>query len=388
MDKLYIDVSTLQESQYTGIPMVTARLCAEALGDASIEAAFFFGRYEIPAQVVETLLAGGFGRLFNWAVGHYQFERPLPSLDSGRRIYGLHTNSKLARRLFPIEGSIVHDLTTVVCPQYHNKDTNAYHNQRWLGDLMSDDIIFAASQSTATDIRTFFPETAATPLVVTHWGVDWGHIEPASQEPLDDVEPYILVLGTLEPRKNLSLVLDLLQAQPQIARMFRIVISGRFGWGQKLESHLEARGLGRLVETGRVVNAGFVSETAKYALIRNAAALVYPSVYEGFGLPVAEAISLGVPVVTTAASSLPEVGAEFAFYFDGETVESLEKALAAALREGRVSVSRSGESLDAWKARFSWARAYRLIRDGFAALPNARGHSIDQRTPQIVEVLA
>ena len=388
MDKLYIDISTLQEAHYTGLAMVTARLCAEALGDSSVEPAFFFGRYEIPTQVVETLLAGGFGRLFNWAVGHYRFERSLPGIDSGRRVYGLHTNTKMARRLFPIEGSIVHDLTTVVCPQYHGRDTNQYHNQRWLGDLMSDDIIFAASQSTATDIRTFFPETAATPLIVTHWGVDWSHIEPAFQEAFDDVEPYILVLGTLEPRKNLSVVLDLLQAQPQIARMFRIVISGRFGWGQKLESDLEARGLGRLVETGRIVNAGFVSETAKYALIRNAAALVYPSVYEGFGLPVAEAISLGVPVVTTAASSLPEVGGEFAFYFDGETVVSLEKALAAALRQSRVYVSRSGESLEAWKARFSWARAYRLIRDGFAALPDAKGYSAVQTTPHIAEVHA
>ncbi|WP_174301886.1 glycosyltransferase family 1 protein [Caulobacter sp. S45] len=387
MDKLYIDVSTLQESQYTGIPMVTARLCAEALGDASVEPAFFFGRYEISAQAVEALLGGGFGRLFAWSVGCYRFAPCLPEIDTGRRVYGLHTNSKLVRRMFPVEGSIVHDLTTVVCPQYHNKDTNQYHNQRWLGDLMSDDIIFAASHSTATDIRTFFPETSATPIVVTHWGVDWSHIDASKNEP-DPVEPYILVLGTLEPRKNLNVMLDLLEAHPQIARMYRIVISGRFGWGDKLETHLKARGLGSLVAAGRIVQAGFVSETAKFALLRNAAALVYPSVYEGFGLPVAEAISLGVPVVTTAASSLPEVGGDFAFYFDGETVTSLLAALTAALQQRRVLTGRSGESLEEWKARFSWARAYRLIRDGFMALPNAHLSTKNQRTSNITQAVS
>ena len=387
MDKLYIDVSTLQESQYTGIPMVTARLCAQALGDSTIEAAFFFGRYEIPAQAVESLLAGGFGRLFNWAVHHYRFQQSLPMFDPARRVYALHTNSKLARRLFPVEGSIVHDLTTVVCPQYHNKDTNTYHNRLWLGDLMSDDIIFTASHSTATDIRTFFPETSATPIVVTHWGVDWSHVD-TSQAAAGSVEPYILVLGTLEPRKNLEVVLELLQAHPEIARMYRIVISGRFGWGEKLETHLEARGLGRLLEAGRIVQAGFVSETAKYALIRNAAALVYPSVYEGFGLPVAEAISLGVPVVTTAASSLPEVGGDFAFYFDGATATSLQAALTAALRQGRVLAGRSGETLEQWKARFSWARAYRLIRDGFAALPDVRPSAAAPNARKSVEVVS
>ena len=387
MDKLYIDVAPLQESQYTGIPMVTARLCAQALGDGSIEPAFFFGRYEVPVRTVEALLAGGFGRLFNWAMGSYRFERALPAFEPGRPIYALHTNAKLCRRLFPIEGSIVHDLTTVVCPEYHHEDTNAYHNRRWLGDLMSDDIIFSASHSTAVDIRTFFPETSAIPIVVTHWGVDWSHVDDA-QAWSGDVEPYILVLGTLEPRKNLSVVLDLLKAHPEIARMYRIVISGRFGWGDKLETHLEARGLGQLAQHGRILQAGFVSETAKHALISNAAALVYPSLYEGFGLPVAEAISLGVPAVTTAASSLPEVGGDFAFYFDGFTVASLQLALTAALKQGRMRVSRSGESLEQWAERFSWSRAYKLIRDGFAALPAVQGMNAQPAVPGRVEVIS
>ncbi len=366
---MYLDVSPLQEASYTGIAAVTARLCRELLGDDTIDPGFFFGRYEIPPSILEPVLAGGLGPLLRWAAGSYRFGGPIRPAPTGDRVFGLHTNTKLARRIFPLEGSIVHDLTTVVCPEHHTAETNAYHNRRWLGDLMSDDITFAASYSTAQDIRTYFPEAARHPIVVTHWGVDWSHIDAQAAEVEGAAEPYILVLGTLEPRKNAAVVLDLLARRPEIARMFRIVFGGREGWGPSLQAALESRGLDALRQSGRLVQTGFVSETAKHVLIRHAAVVIYPSLYEGFGLPAAEAISLGVPVVTTATSSLPEVGRDFAYYFNGVDADSLHAALSEAVQRGRVEVSRSGETLAAWRERFTWPRCYRLIRDGFSALP-------------------
>lgn len=371
---MYLDVSPLQEASYTGIAAVTARLCRELLGDDTVDPGFFFGRYEIPPRVLEPVLGGGLGGLLRWAAGSYRFGAPVRAASADGRVFGLHANTKLARRVFPLEGSIVHDLTTVVCPEHHTAETNAYHNRRWLGDLMSDDITFAASHSTASDIRTYFPEAADHPIVVTHWGVDWSHIDEQAGGIEGPVEPYILVLGTLEPRKNAGVVLDLIAKRPEIARMFRIVFGGREGWGASLQDALESRGLASLRDSGRIVQTGFVSEAAKYVLLRRAAAVIYPSVYEGFGLPAAEAISLGVPVVVSAASSLPEVGRDFAHYFNGVDADSLHAALSAAVQRGRVEVSRSGETLAAWRERFSWPRCYRLIRDSFQALPSQPRH--------------
>lgn len=363
--KFYIDVAPMQELEYTGIPHVAAKLCEELLGDDSMEPAFFYGRHEVPIDIVEHLLRARSGSLFRWASAKFAFKPMLARPLGDYPVFGLHTNMKFVRRLFPIEGQIVHDLTTIVTPEYHTPGTNEYHQTKFYGDLMSNDVTFAVSHSTAADLLTYFPAVGKCPVVVTHLGADWAHIDQRARDMQLDVEPYILVLGTIEPRKNISIVLDLLQARPHLARMYRIVIGGRVGWGRDFEDELEERGLTPLLQSGRILQTGFISETSKYLLFKHAAAVVYPSVYEGFGLPVAEAVSLGAPIVTTASSSIPEVGKDFAHYFRPGDLQSLERALSAAVASNRNGVSRSGETLEEWRSYFSWGRCYGIYRDAF-----------------------
>ena len=366
--KFYIDVAPLQEVEYTGIPQVVAKLCEEMLGDSQIEPAFFYNRHEIPRWLIEHLLKERNGSLMRWAAARYIFGPILSSPARGQRVWGLHTNMKFARRQFPIEGQIVHDLTTLVTPQYHHSDTNEYHQTKFYGDLMSSDIIFTVSRSTADDVLSFYPELKDRPLVVAHLGVDWSHIPQQVCEAKAVVEPYVFILGTLEPRKNVGMVLELLEKDPALAERYRFVFGGRVGWGDAFERQLEERGLSTLAERGRILQTGFVTETAKYRLLKNAAAVVYPSVYEGFGLPVAEAISLGVPTVTTASSSLPEVGRDFAYYFDPSSLESFQRALNTAIDSQTAFVSRTGETLESWLDYFSWSRCFNQVRDGFMRL--------------------
>ena len=363
--KLYIDISPMQEAEYTGIPHVAAKLCEELLGDSTMEPAFFYNRHQVPIEIVEHLLQMRSGSMLRWAAARFAFRPMLDPRSRDYETYGLHTNMKFARRMFPIEGQIVHDLTTIVTPQHHTPGTNEYHQTKFYGDLMSNDITFAVSQSTATDLRTYYPGVEERDLVVAHLGVDWAHIDERARDLAFEAERFILVLGTIEPRKNIGIVLDLLKRNPQFARTYRIVIGGRIGWGAQFEKEIEDRGLKPLLESGRILQTGFVSETAKYLLFRHAAAVVYPSTYEGFGLPVAEAVSLGAPIVTTPSSSIPEVGREFAHYFTSGDVASLEQALSAAIRQKHVAVSRSGETLESWSERFSWNRCYTTIRDAF-----------------------
>ena len=378
MKRFYIEVAPLQETEFTGVPQVTAKLCEQLLGDDSVEPGFFYNRQAVPTAYVEHLLRERTGVLLRWAAEKYTLYEPLPAPEAGDVVAGLHTNAKFARRLFPIEGQIVHDLTTIITPQFHTDDTNKYHQEKFLGDLMSNDITFCVSQSTAFDVNTFYPNLPG-PVVVSHLGVDWNHVDASIQALEPDIEHYILVLGTLEPRKNIEVVLDLLAEHPQLARMYRFVFVGRSGWGDAFEEQVEKRGLSRLLSSRRIVRAGFVGETTKYLLLKFASALIYPSLYEGFGLPVAEALSVGTPVVVTASSSLPEVGRSFAQYFVPHQPGSLGEALDAALRQGRVREGRSGETLSDWLAYFRWSRCYETIRDGLFSVAAEAGGRRDVR---------
>ena len=372
MDRFFIDVAPLQEAEYTGVPQVAAKLSEMLLGDKDVEPAFFYNRHLIPTAIVEKMLNARTGRLVRWAAERYRLTPVLPRWSPEGRTVALHTNMKFARRLFPTEGQMVHDLTTVVTPQYHTEETNQYHISKFYGDLHTNDVTFCVSQSTASDVNTFYPGLPG-PVVVSHLGVDWSHIDEETRTADLSTENYILVLGTIEPRKNIIDVLKLLSERPQLARMYRFVFGGRVGWGDRFEVQAAELGLSRLLDEGRIIRSGFVNETAKYLLFKHAAAVIYPSLYEGFGLPLAEALSLQIPVVTTASSSLPEVGQDFAHYFVPGQVDSLSSALMAALRQGRVDQGRQGGSIEEWKRHFSWARCYRTIRDGLFEAADRRG---------------
>ncbi|MFH2128125.1 MAG: glycosyltransferase family 1 protein, partial [Pseudomonadota bacterium] len=136
--------------------------------------------------------------------------------------------------------------------------------------------------------------------------------------------PYLLFVGTLEPRKNL---VRLLAAYERLVAggqdEFDLVLAGGTGWKagpiEEALSHSPVR--------ERIRRLGYVPGPDLPALYQGAWALVYPSLYEGFGLPVLEALACGVPVVTSAAASLPEVGGDAALYLDPEDPEQLWDAL-------------------------------------------------------------
>jgi glycosyltransferase involved in cell wall biosynthesis len=366
LNRLFIDVGPLQEAEFTGIPQVAAKLCEHVLGDESVEPGFFYSRQNVPAKLVEQVLKTRDGRLFRWALERYRISPSFPT--PGGRVAGLHVNIKAGRRLFPIEGQIIHDLTTVITPHFHTPASVDHHQGRFFGDLMSNDVTFCVSESTAADVRTYFPDTPG-PVIVAPLGVDWDHIDAETRSARFDVEDYVFVLGTLEPRKNVLDVIELIARQPELAQRHRFVFGGRVGWGDSFERLVSDRGLGHLLDTRRIFRAGFVSEAAKYLLVKNAAAVIYPSVYEGFGLPVAEALSLGVPIVTTSSASLPEVGGDLAHYFVPGDMPSLAGALGAALAQGRVTHGRGGITREAWMARFSWGRFYDVVKRGMFVEP-------------------
>ncbi len=135
-------------------------------------------------------------------------------------------------------------------------------------------------------------------------------------------KPYILFVGTIEPRKNVDRLLDAYrQMAPSLRAEFELVVAGPAGWGNPAT-------LARLsMAAGGVRYLGYVPEEQLPALVAGASVFVYPSLYEGFGLPVAQAMAAGVPVVTSNVSSLPEVAGDAALLVDPQSPAEIRAAV-------------------------------------------------------------
>lgn len=146
--------------------------------------------------------------------------------------------------------------------------------------------------------------------------------------------PYALFVGTIEPRKNVGVLLDAWAGLPEeLRREFDLVVAGPPGWhAEDVVARLQAGGEG-------VRYLGYVPEDDLPGLTAGAALFVYPSLYEGFGFPVAQAMAAGAPVVTSNVSSLPEIAGEAARFVDPASASELREAM----RDLLLSPSRRNE---------------------------------------------
>lgn len=161
---------------------------------------------------------------------------------------------------------------------------------------------------------------------------------------------YILAVGTIEPRKNLIQAIDAYAGLPEaIRKAVPLVIAGMKGW---LNEQLEAR-IRQYENRGEVRWLGYVPAEDLPLLYSGASMLVYPSLYEGFGLPVLEAMASGIPVITSNRASLPEVAGDVGIMVDPENVDGLREQM-RRLIEDKTEAARRG-ALGVERARlFTW----------------------------------
>ncbi|MCJ7602521.1 MAG: glycosyltransferase family 4 protein [Desulfobulbaceae bacterium] len=139
---------------------------------------------------------------------------------------------------------------------------------------------------------------------------------------------YLLFAGTIEPRKNIQLLIKALQ---KIDGAISLVLTGWQGWGEKQWMQI-------MQETGiahRVIVTGHIPDSDLAALYNGATAMIYPSLYEGFGLPIIEAMACGCPVICSNTSSMPEVAGDAALLIDPTDVETLRRAIENVLNDRR-----------------------------------------------------
>lgn len=249
---------------------------------------------------------------------------------------------------------VMHDLTALKFPEAYGGLTVA--QTRWLVPLMlrRAAAVVAVSANTKRDLVETFHLPDAKVHVIGE-GFDRGVFRPRAAEEVDAaraahgiVGPYLLYAGTFSRHKNLGLVLRALAALGVEGEALQLVLVGRKDAGAFDEFRALAGSLGL---ERRVVTPGYVSRDELAALMSGAAAFVYPSRYEGFGLAPLEAMACGAPVVASAVASLPEVVGE-----GGVLVPSAEPgAWAAALREVVAAPREAlGQAAKAQAAKFDW----------------------------------
>jgi glycosyltransferase involved in cell wall biosynthesis len=175
-----------------------------------------------------------------------------------------------------------------------------------------------------------------------------------------DARPYVLFVGMIEPRKNVDALLDAWQ-NFRLRGEFDLVIAGPGGWAAE-------NTLARLASKPQGVRyLGYVSEEELPGLTAGAAVFVYPSLYEGFGIPVAQAMAAGVPVITSNTSCLPEIAGEGALLVDPRSPAEIRAALEKLLTSTELR-HKLGESGRARAQQYRWENSARKSLDFFRRL--------------------
>lgn len=235
----------------------------------------------------------------------------------------------------------IHDLTALFMPEVHTPG-NVLADQHFAREILTRaDGLIAVSENTRQDAIRLL---GISPQRITtiHSGVPDEYFDA---KPLARERPYVLYVGTIEPRKNLAALLDAWkQLSPDLRREFELIVAGPVGWAS--EATVE-----RVRAEANYL--GYVPEARLPGLLAGATLFAYPSLYEGFGFPVVQAMAAGTPVISSNVSCLPEIAGDAALLVDPRSVSEIAAALTRALSSTSLRAGLSAKGRE--RARlFDW----------------------------------
>jgi glycosyltransferase involved in cell wall biosynthesis len=261
----------------------------------------------------------------------------------------------------------IHDLAFLRFPEQVTRKRYAYLKSMVGNSARRADAILVPSEATASDVHDLLG-ASRNRIHITPLGVD-AHFRPAPPEAIQAIrssygldQPYVLTVGTIEPRKNLRRLIEAF-ALGASQHDCDLVLVGPTGWlTDGIEQAIVQSELG-----DRIKRTGFVNDDGLVGLYSGAEVVVIPSLYEGFGLPVLEAMACGAVVVTSNVSSMPEVAGEAAILVDPVDTQSIASGIRLALEDKMLR--KRLESAAVVRARdFTWKRTARTTADAYRSM--------------------
>jgi glycosyltransferase involved in cell wall biosynthesis len=269
-------------------------------------------------------------------------------VPDGQLIKGLDwfvTSDWTEPKLHVKKATIVHDLVFKKYPKTVQKQILHTQEKRLKWVTKESNVIFCDSMQTAADLKEAY-HIEDQRLVVNYPGVEITKIESSADvlKKYGISSNFILTVGKQEPRKNYTRLIDAYQ-KLEIANKPELLIIGIKGWGSKEKN---VKGVHYL---------GFVEDSELAELYSKALFFVFPSLYEGFGYPLVEAMMYGCSTTVSATSSLAEIGGDATLMFDPKDTNSIEQALAQMITDEslRAQLSVKGYNL---ASSFTWKRYY------------------------------
>jgi len=242
----------------------------------------------------------------------------------------------------------VHDFSFHLHPEWHPRERIAYLSKNFFKRIEKADLIITGSRYIEREAHELLNDKDLR-IVTIYYGYNHAlfHAQKKAEEKKSN---YILFVGSIEPRKNLLGLLKAYLLLPEyMKKEFQLLLIGYKGWGnQEIVEWMDQL-------KGRVNYLGYLGDEELATLYRGASCLVFPSFYEGFGLPPLEAMACGCPVVVSDVASLPEVCGDAAYYVNPYDVESMAEGMYKVLTDEDLRRSLTEKGLERAKL-FSWEK--------------------------------
>jgi glycosyltransferase involved in cell wall biosynthesis len=358
---IYIDVSSAVHAK-AGIGRYAGSLAQALVAREPGRFALFYNRTgdSLPPEGLEAIPARTVRAGYKpWRMAVWMGQ--LAGVGFNRLVPGAELFHATEHLLPPLRGVptvlTVHDMIFKLFPQHQKRLNYWYLNATMPLYCRRASAIVTVSESSKRDI-------------VAHYGLDPARVSviheaaapefvPSAPDAVDAVRSryglpgqYLIHVGTIEPRKNLTRLVEALQRLRVSGQTIPLVVVGGKGWlYDEFFQRLEESGL-----DDSVVFPGYVPSVDLPSIYSAATVAVVPSVYEGFGLPVLEAMACGTPVVSSEASSLPEIGGSAACYFDPYDVAAMADVIGEVWGDATLRAEMREQGL-VQAAKFSWERA-------------------------------